>query len=164
MLKQSLGVVAASILLACAGLAQAAAIGPVAAVHVTASPDMAKDAKVIGPRDIDELTTSLKKTLESRFKAKQMVSDKGGVLDVVILKATPSRPTFTQLVNNVSLSMESYGLGGMEVAGTYTAADGKVTPVKFHYEAPDIRDAPFGWTWQAAEDGFNHFAMSLTQG
>lgn len=142
--------------------ALAAPIGPVSAIHVTAGPEVAADTKVVDQRDIDYLTTELHRSLERNFKRTHDLSDQGGVLDIQLVKAEPSRPTLTQMSRNTGLSMRSVSRGGMAVTGTYTAADGTVTPVKFQWESFDIRDSIHGSTWSDAEEGFDRFAVSLT--
>ena len=165
MLKSSLiGLAATTLVLGPAATAFAAAIGPVATVNITAAPTLRADTKVLSDRDIDELTKSLRESVQHSLAKAHALSDRGGTLDIQLVKAKPTRPTFTQMSNNTGLSMASVYIGGMEVAGTYTAPNGAVTPVKYHWEALDIRDARYGATWTDAERGFDDFARSLTHG
>ncbi len=162
MLKSPLIGLAALLLAPAAALA--APIGPVATINITAAPTLKADAKVLSDRDIDELTKSLRASVQHSLTKANALSDRGGVLDIQLVKAKPTRPTFTQLSANTGLSMRSAYIGGMEVAGTYTAPDGTVTPVKYHWEPIDISEARFGTTWTDAERGFDYFASSLTHG
>jgi hypothetical protein len=165
MLKSSLiGLAAITLGLAPAGVAFAAAIGPVATINITAAPALRADTKVLSDRDINDLTASLRESLQRSLTKAHVLSDRGGVLNIQLVKAKPTRPTFTQMGANTGLSPRSVYIGGMEVAGTYTAPDGTVTPVKYHWEAFDISEARFGTTWSDAERGFDYFASSLTRG
>jgi hypothetical protein len=160
MLKSSLVGLAALALAPAAAFA--APIGPVATINVTAAPALHADTKVMSDRDIDLLTKSLRESVQHSLTKAHALSDGGGVLDIQLIKAKPTRPTLTQMSNNIGLSMNSVYVGGMAVTGTYTAPDGTVTPVKYHWEAFDIRDARYGTTWTDAEQGFDYFASSLT--
>jgi hypothetical protein len=156
--------VAAAALAMTPALAAAAAIGPVASLHVTAGPALLADTKVLDARDADQLTESLRRSVQRSLDKAHAVSDQGGVLDIQLVKARPTRPTMTQMSHRPGLSMQSLYTGGMDVTGTYTARDGAVTPIKFHWEAFDLRDAQYGATWTDAERGFDRFAISLTRG
>jgi hypothetical protein len=165
MLKSPLiGLAAMALVLAPAVAASAAPIGPVATINISAAPTLRADTKVLNGRDIDQLTASLRESLQRSLTKAHALSDRGGVLDIQLVKAKPTRPTLTQMSNNTGLSMASIYVGGMEVAGTYTAPDGTVTPVKYHWEAFDISEARYGVTWTDAERGFDNFASSLTRG
>jgi len=153
-------------LAAAAGLATAVASAAQAApamVDVTIGPQLqAKAEKTYGVRDVRDLADELRTTVERQL-ARTGAYD-GARIDLVLTEATPNHPTFKQLSDTPGLSMRSFGLGGARIEGKIVAADGRETPVSYHYEETDIRQARATGTWSDAEWTMQQFAYQLARG
>jgi hypothetical protein len=145
--------------LASAGAAMAAP----ASVSVTLAPDLQKKfTKTYGQREADLLSADLAKSVE-RALAKTGAHD-GARVELTLTDAKPNRPTFKQLGDTPGLSMESRGIGGAAIKGRIVEADGRVTPVEYHWYETDIRQVWGYWTWTDAEWVFDRFARHLAHG
>lgn len=127
-------------------------------VSVTIGPKLQEKADEYGQRELDFLARDLQRTVERRVGATP------GRYELVIVNAKPSRPTFEQLSDTPGLSMESFGLGGAEIAGDYIAPDGSRTPVSYRWYEYDIRWAQHNSTWADAERAFGKLASKLASG
>ena len=144
------------------GAASTARAAP-AMVDVTLGPQLqAKAEKTYGVRDVRELAEELRTTVERQL-AKTGAYD-GARIELVLMEATPNHPTFKQLSDTPGLSMRSFGLGGARIEGKIVAADGRETPVSYHYEQIDIRESRNAGTWTDAESTLNQFANQLARG
>jgi hypothetical protein len=144
------------------GSATAALAAP-ASVSVSIGAELqAKAAKTLGVREVNDLATELRKTVE-RQVAKNPAYD-GARIELVLADAQPNRPTFKQLSDAPGLSYESFGVGGAQIRGVAIAASGAVTPIDYKYYESDIRWARRGGTWADAEDTFQRFASDLRRG
>ena len=94
----------AAILMLSAGAASAAE------VSVGVGPELQKNARAYGPREVDWLRKELAEDVQ-RALARRGAAPVQRV-DLVIESATPNRPTFNELSAETSLSMTSIGLGG----------------------------------------------------
>lgn len=145
-----------------AGLATAAQAAP-AVVDVTIGPQLqVKAEKTYGVRDVRELADELRTDVERQL-AKTGAYD-GARIDLVLTEATPNHPTFKQLGDTPGLSSLSFGLGGARIEGRIVTADGRETPVIYHYEESNIRDSRAAGTWSDAERSINLFAYQLAHG
>ncbi len=132
-------------------------------VTVSIAPALQKKAEqTLGVRDVKQLASQLKSIVEKRL-AKTSAYD-GSRIELVLADAQPNRPTFKQMSDKPGLSYQSFGIGGAEIEGRATDADGSVTPIAFKYYESDIRDSSRGGTWTDAEDTFEMFASSLSRG
>lgn len=163
MFKLALTSFAAAAVLAAPVLAHAEAIGPVGSINVSIAPELAAKTREFSNTDFDTLKDELRRSVETQLKRKGRLDASGGVLDLVITDAKSTRPTIRQMSVKPGLSYDSFALGGAELTGTYRAADGGVTPLKYDWYETDLRNASYGWTFQAAADGFQRFAMKLTR-
>ena len=144
------------------GTAAAAQAAP-AMVDVTIGPQLqAKAEKTYGVRDVRELAEELRAKVERQL-ARTGAYD-GARIDLVLTEATPNHPTFKQLSDTPGLSMRSFGLGGARIEGKIVAADGRETPINYHYEQTDIRQARATGTWSDAEWTLSQFAYQLARG
>ena len=142
------------------GLAGPALAAPVVAqVKVSVGPGVLKKSDILGPREIQDLTASLERSVERRIKP---VAG-GGTLTLVIEDAVPNRPTPQQLSSTPGLSIESFGVGGARISGDYVDASGASTPIAYSWYENDIRWARYGATWHDAETAFDKLAMRLSK-
>jgi hypothetical protein len=148
--------------MAALGAATAVHAAP-ASVNVTIGPElMAKAEKTYGVRDVDDLATELRKSVEQHL-AKTAAYD-GARIELVLADAEPNRPTFKQLGDTPGLSMRSISIGGATIDGMVITPDGRETPVHYHYYSPTLRDVVARVTWGDAEWTFDRFADRLAHG
>jgi hypothetical protein len=62
------------------------------------------------------------------------------------------------------LSYESFGIGGAQIRGVLTTADGREIPVSYRWYETDIRWAVGSATWTDARNTFDRFARRLARG
>ncbi len=150
-------VVSAILLLGAAPPALAAPA--VSTVKVSIGPNLAGKADELGTRDLDILTTRLRRTVEKRMPPRP----DGGVLTLVIDDAKPNRPTPQQLMTTQGLSVQSFGVGGARISGDYVDPTGKRTPIAYSWWETDILWAPTSSTWHDAESAFDRLADRLAR-
>ncbi len=148
-------------------LASLAAAGPVLAaqpsIEVKISPALQTQAtRSLGVRDVQQLADDLKREV-GRSLDRTGVLD-GARLELTLVDAKPNRPTFQQLSNQPSLSMESFGVGGATIEGKAIAVDGTVTPLGYRWYETDIRNARYQTTWADASAAIYQFADRLARG
>lgn len=140
-----------------------AAFAAPAAVTVDVAPKLQKQfEKTYGLREAKLLTEDLRSSVEQRLAKTGALED--ARVELTLKDVKPNRPTFKQLTDRPSLSMQSYGVGGAAIEGRIVAADGTVTPVEYSWYETDIRDAYANWTWSDAEWTFQRFASRLARG
>lgn len=142
------------------GLASPALAAPVVAqVKVSIGDALAKKTDIVGPRELRDLTVSLKRSVERQIKP---VAG-GGTLTLVIEDATPNRPTVQQMSKTPGLSIESFGIGGARISGDYVDPAGVRTSIAYDWHESDIRWARYGGTWHDAETAFDKLAVRLSR-
>ena len=152
-----------SLLTAAFALAASTALAAPAAVSVTVGPKLQeKAAKDYGVRDVERLAASLQKDVEQSLARSGRYADSR--VELTLVDAKPNRPTFKQLGDTPGLSMQSFGVGGAEIAGRVIAADGAVQPVSYRWYETDIRQAYGDWVWSDAQWTFQRFARRLGRG
>ena len=162
---------------------RAAPQGPVRVDEVRLGDELAAHVQDIGERDLARLLDDLRAEVEDRLAERGLLARPGDAraveLDLVLLEATPNRPTFEQLSGRGDwnwdrrgggrglspyLSLSSFGIGGAKIAGVFTAADG--TPlgeVTYRYEEDDLYQAQFAATWTDAHRTIDLFAARLAR-
>lgn len=144
--------------------ANASPLGPVANINVSIGADLQDKADDYGARELDYLTSDLRRSVERALDRDGALAASGGTLDLVIEDAKPNRPTMRQMAAKSGLSYESFGIGGATVTGVLTAADGRQTPVRYRWYESDIRWSQAASTWMDAETTFDRFARRLVSG
>jgi len=140
-----------------------AALAAPASVTVTVGPELqAKAEKTYGVRDITRLADELRADVE-RELGRSGAYD-GARIELVLVDAVPNRPTFKQLGDTPGLSMQSFGNGGARIEGQAVHADGRTSPLAYHWYESDIRQAWGNATWTDAEWTFDRFARKLGRG
>ena len=153
------------IVLAAAALlsSASAALAAPASVTVTVGPELQKKAvEEYGVRDVDRLATELRKDVE-RELGRTGAYD-GATIELTLVDAVPNRPTFKQLSDTPGLSLRSFGIGGAKIEGQAIAPGGAVTPLKYSYYEPDIRQTWANSTWFDAQWTISRFADQLAKG
>jgi hypothetical protein len=148
--------------LAATAAAHAAPLGPVADINITVGPELTKATEKFDQRDLDFLKAELRESVERELA--KSGGEAGGRLDLVIEDAKPNRPTMRQMSRTPGLSFESRSIGGADITGTYTSADGVSTPVSYSWYESDLRNVRAASTWSDAEATFDRFARRLAKG
>lgn len=138
--------------------------GGVAEINVVIGPKLEKKAKEYGEKEFHFLTGELVESIQRELAKSGGMTETGGKLDLVIEDARPNRPTMQQLSNTPGLSIESRGVGGAEISGTLTTADGRTVPVSYRWYESDFRNTVATSTWTDAENSFDRFASKLAKG
>lgn len=148
---------------AAALLVSGAAYAAPASVSVTVGPELQKKAvKKYGVKDVNRLAEHLRANVERELaKTGAYVS---GRVELVLVDATPNRPTMKQMSDTPGLSYQSFGLGGARIEGRITAADGTVTPVGYRWYETDISQTWYQGTWADADWTIDRFATKLSRG
>lgn len=136
---------------------------PVSSVTVTIGPKLQAKAREYGQRDLDQLRQELKTDVE-RAVAHEGRSGPGGVrLELEIVDAKPSRPTFAQMGHNPSLSMRSIYTGGATIRGVEHGPRGD-RQISYSWYESDIRNERGSVTWTDASRAFDMFAHDYAAG
>ena len=144
------------------GLGSGAQAAP-AAVNVTIGPELQAQAeKTLGVRDVNELAADLKKAVTRELAKSGAYED--ARIDLVLVDAKRSRPTFKELSDRPGLSYQSISLGGAEISGRVVTADGHETPVSYRYYETDLRNSYAATTWSDAYVTIDRFAHDLRRG
>ncbi len=148
---------------AVAALIAAPAFADPASVSVVVGPKLQEKAiQKLGVREIDDLAKELQKAVATRLAKTGAYKD--ARLELVLVDATPNRPTFKQLSDTPGLDMRSFGIGGARIEGRAIAPDGAVTPLSYEYMESDIRWVRGYAVWTDAEQTFEQFAAELGRG
>lgn len=157
--------------------------GPVRIDEVRLGDELAAHVDDIGERDLarllDELRTDVERQLAERGLLARPGDPQAVELDLILVEATPNRPTFAQLsgrgdwnwdrrtgARGVSpyLSLSSFGIGGARMSGVFTAPDGtSLGEVTYRYEEDDLYQAQFAATWTDAHRSIDFFADRLAR-
>jgi hypothetical protein len=150
------------ILSLCLGAAWPALASP-AQVQVVIGPKLQLEAeRTLGKGDVDRLARDLERQVARELERTGVLS--GARLELTLVDAKPTRPTFKQLGDKPGLSTRSFGLGGASIEGRAIAVDGAITPIAYKWYETDIRFAPYGVTWSDANTAFGKFAHRLARG
>ncbi len=155
---------------------------PVRVDEVRLGAELAEHVEDIGARDLDRLLTELREDVEARLAERGLLAEPGepaAELDLVLVEATPNRPTFAQLGGRGEwgwdrpgvrqplsrhLSLASFGIGKVKLEGVFTGADGApLGEVTYRYEESDIYQAQFAATWTDVHRGIDMFANRLAR-
>ncbi len=121
-----------------------------------------KAQTTLGTGDIERLAKQLERSVVRELDRTGVLA--GARVELVLMDAVPSRPTFKQLSNRPGLSMQSFGLGGATIEGRSIAVDGTITPIRYAWYESDIEQAPYRVTWSDADTAVDRFARRLARG
>ena len=113
-----------------------------------------------GERELKVLTKRIRRDIQREL-------GKVGVdparIDVTIIDAKPTRPTFEQ-IGSSGLSMQSFSIGGMDLKAVAYGTSGEVIgELEYDWFENDIRDAQFGSTWSDARRASGKFARKFAK-
>ena len=149
-------------LLAAALIAGLAPAAHAAEINVSFAPEFSeKLTEDYGVKEREYLSERVRSDLEEAL-AKQ--GKDAARIDVTILDAKPSRPTFKQGADKPGLDMfNSVSIGGMKLqAVAYDASGAASEPFEYKWYEHDIRDAGLT-TWQDARRASSRFASRFAK-
>jgi hypothetical protein len=143
-----------------AGAAQADAVNT-----ISLSPDAQKTFETkYGLREVDTLDRAIRVSIAQALAARGLAERPDLRIEVTLDEATPTRPTFQQMIDNVSLDMRSVSLGGAALQARLVNAQGEtVDTVKFRWYEYDLRNAFSSATWDDARQAIHLFARKVAQ-
>jgi hypothetical protein len=160
-LHYALSVIAAPFL--AFAFAGAAAAAPVTVGDISFDATFQKElARTYGEREGEDLSTSVKRALESALADVDVPTPLR--VDVEIVDAKPNRPTFKQMSNKPGLSFQSISIGGASLrASLRDASGGEVRTVSYSWYEHDLRDVFAATTWSDANRAIRWFAREVKQ-
>jgi len=147
---------------AAVGLALSAGAAHAAEVSVTIGPELQKNARAYGAKEVADVAEDLRKAVADKLERAGPEAPQR--VDLVLESATPNRPTFNLLGAYPGLSMFSLGLGGAAVTGSAVMPDGTTKPLSYRWRETDLRWAVGSTTWTDAERTFDRLASQLAKG
>lgn len=134
-----------------------------ARVNVTPGPHVAKTAEALGQREVDEQIGRLAFVVEREMAKNPALQ--GAVVDLVLVDLKPNRPTFEQLSRQPGLDgIRSRSIGGAEIEGRITTADGRIQPVRAQWFSTSIAEVRGYSTWHDAENAYRRLANNIVRG
>jgi len=149
-------------LLAAAVLLSLAPVAAATEINVTYAPEFSeKLIEDYGEREGEYLAGRLKRDIELAFEKRGIDAAR---VDIEILDAKPSKPTFKQGGDEPGLDMHrSVSLGGMDLKGVAYDAEGKVIgELEYDWYEHDIRQAGLT-TWYDARRASSRFATRFAK-
>jgi hypothetical protein len=149
-------------LLAAAVLLGLSPVAGATEINVSLAPDFTeKLTEDYGLREGDYLAESVRRDLQ---RALERAGADVARVDVTILDAKPSRPTFKQGGDSPGLDMfRSVSLGGMKLSAVAYDASGEASePFAYDWYEHDIRQAGIT-TWQDAKRASSRFATRFAE-
>ncbi|WP_291834186.1 hypothetical protein [Brevundimonas sp.] len=145
-----------------AALAGAALAEP-ASVNVTVGAQLQDKVEELGPREVREQSDRLVQLVTQAVAETPALN--GARIDLVLTDLKPNRPTFQQISERPGLDpMRSISIGGAEIEGQITLADGTVQPVRYEWFSNTLADVRGFTTWQDADRAFRRFSSNLATG
>ena len=130
-------------------------------IGVTPGALLQSKAANYGPRELEYLTKELTRDVAHAVSRSAAPPRR---IDLVIEDAQPNRPTFAQLGRSIGMSLSSVGIGGAQISGTITEADGSVRPIRYQYYEDDLRQERAASTWSDAERVFDMVSGQIASG
>jgi hypothetical protein len=148
-----------------AGGAQAGAPGVVSAIHVSVGPKLEAKARIYGDGDLAFLQNELEGDVQSSLEDAGLTGPGGANLELTIIDATASHPTFREMADRPDLSVTSPRLGGATIEAAIRYPDGRTKTLAFRWYESDFKDQAMASTiWSDAQAAFRSFARRLVRG
>jgi hypothetical protein len=160
---RNMAIAAAALALAASQAGASTPLPGAAEVRVKISPELqAKAHEDYGVEDVEDLARDLQRSVSRELHRTGALA--GAHIELTLVDARPSRPTFRQMSKTPGLSYRSFGLGGAEIRGEAVTVDGAVIPISYRWYEHDIRDARFSTTWGHADRAIDRLAHRLARG
>jgi hypothetical protein len=113
---------------------------------------------------LQDLTEGFVQEALTRAGAMVTEGDAPLTVEITIMDAVPNRPTFQQLRDTPSLSLESFGVGGARFEAVIRNASGAVVATVEHdYYDNDIANAYASTTWSDVRFAARGFARKVAR-
>jgi hypothetical protein len=144
-----------------AALAGVAAAQPT--VNVTLGSELQEKTAGLGDREVraqvDRLTEVVSRAIADDAELA------GARIDLVLTDLKPNRPTFQQALDRPGLDpIRSISIGGAEIEGQITLADGTVQPVRYRWFSTNLGDVRGYSVWQDADRAYRRLGSNLAAG
>ncbi len=122
-----------------------------------------------GQKDIDRLVEEMNEELADDFEKYGIASADNAptLLRVTLEMAKPNRPTFNQLSEDVSLSFQSFGIGGAEITAEVISAGGDVLGTMEYDYYSSLANRPIApnavGTWTDADRSISRFSKKASK-
>jgi len=147
---------------AAAALAGAAAAEP-ASVNVTVGGDLQDKTAELGRREVQDQVDRLTQVVSRAIADDAELA--GARVELVLTDLKPNRPTFQQAADRPGLDQfRSISIGGAEIEGQITLADGTVQPVRYSWFSTNLGDVHGYSIWQDAERAYRRLGVNLAEG
>jgi hypothetical protein len=141
--------------------------GPLSIGEVRIADGFQERVAEYGERDIDRLLDDLRNDVTAALMASGRLAEDGeaaGRIDLILVSATPNRPTMAQMRDRPGLSFQSFSRGGAELEAVIYDADGtEAGRIEYSWESPDLRDAWARPVWGDAQQTISRFARRLAR-
>ncbi|MCR9267332.1 MAG: DUF3313 family protein [Alphaproteobacteria bacterium] len=132
---------------------------PVSISEIRIGDELQEKAEEYGQRELDYLATQMREALERELAGH--LGENGMSLDVVILDATPNRPTMEQSASR-GLHMSSISVGGASLeAHLFDAQGNELESYAYSWRSHSIRDVVGYATWTDARRAIRRFADDI---
>jgi hypothetical protein len=155
---------AGALALAATGAGHGAPIGPVSAIHVSVGPKLQARASVYGQREVEFLQNDLECVVQQALEASNLTGPGGARLELTLVDATASLPTFKEMSDRPGLQLLSPRLGGATLEGELVYPDGHAERVSYRWYESDFSQVAAATTWSDAQQTFDDFARDLVRG
>lgn len=120
-----------------------------------------------GEREIEYLIEDMTEELDRDFAKYKVAQSETAdlIFRVTIEEVKPNRPTYNQLATDISLSFQSFGIGGADISAEVLDADGNVLGTMEYDFYSNLNDRPFRpvGIWQDTQIAFSRFAKRATK-
>jgi hypothetical protein len=148
-----------------AGTAQAGALGVISAIHVSVGPKLEAKTRLYGDRDLAFLQNELESDVQTTLEDAGLTGPGGARLELTIVDATSSHPTFREMADRPDLSVTSPRLGGAAIEAALSYPDGRTLKLAYRWYESDLKDQAMSATiWSDAQAAFRSFANRLVRG
>lgn len=144
-----------------AALAGAAAAQPT--INVTLGDELQEKSAELGDREVREQADRLVEVVSRAIADDAELA--GARIDLVLTDLKPNRPTFQQAADRPGLDQfRSISIGGAEIEGQITLADGTVQPVRYRWFSSNLGEVHGYSIWQDAEHAYRRLGANLAAG
>lgn len=132
-------------------------------INVTLGDELQEKSAELGDREVREQADRLVEVVSRAIADDAELA--GARIDLVLTDLKPNRPTFQQAADRPGLDQfRSISIGGAEIEGQITLADGTVQPVRYSWFSTNLGDVHGYSIWQDAERAYRRLGANLAEG
>jgi hypothetical protein len=137
----------------------------ISAIHVSVGPKLEAKAHIYGDDDLTFLQNELEGDVQASLEDAGLTGPGGAKLELTIVDATASHPTFHEMADRPDLSVASPRLGGATIEAAIRYPNGRTRKLAYRWYESDFRDQALGAAiWSDAQAAFRAFARRLVRG